>query len=497
MSEVLGPIDFKEVLKPTITPEMGFQSYEQLAGDPEWREQQKQAFLKDEIVNPRLDYPYIDEGNLKSGIDRLQKILDVSRQHPNTVAADAIWDSAGYRMAEMFWLLQVKRLNEMADQPNSENFLINARRYQELNEQLYGVPSEELKGQVYGEIIFQAESKPLHEKAQKLLDELKFGTEVTIAGKNITIPGIAGKEQGRLPEDVMGTLAPLGEVLKEDFADVFALVDEYWDVVVEARPVSESEEKGFTVDDMKCLFEMLHELRDPENKSGISVVINKTSSQLAWDTPTMSIQIGAKRLPITDKITMVAKMIHEYGVHAGRAVNGLRTDLPVLGTGVYSDADQNEKSDYLTFEEGFASLSEIAIDGSFSRWKPLHLSRYLAAASSYDGLSFRQAFEINWRARVLMELKPGQEPTDALINKEKKQAHISVIRLRRGSPTHLEEHPVLTFNKDLAYLTGKVDGLKYLASIGDDKEALRRLFKGKFDPTNHRQNELANQYIHV
>lgn len=485
------------MLRPDVTPEMGFQSYEMLAGDSENRKAQEVAFMAGEIRNPRFNYPLIDFAKLKNGINNLDRILTASRSVSDRAVADAIWDSAAYRMAEMYWLMEAARLNEFANDPTSEAYKASAARFQDMNEQLYGRPDAATAAAVYGEILAQATEKELHPTAQHILDELSHGTTLAIAGESVVVDGIQGKESGRLPENIQEKLTTLAEVLREDFADAFQLVDDYWDEVVLPRAHDACVTPGFNTQDMKVIFETLHTIRDPENKSGISVVIHPGSSQLAWDTPTMSVRIGEGRAPITSKTDMVAKLIHEYGVHGLRAVNGLQTDLPILGTGVYSDADLGEQSDYLTFEEGFASLCEIAIDGSFTKWKPLHVSRYLADVSMYEGADYRQAFEINWRARVLMSVKPGQAVDEALIAKEKKQAYKSVTRIDRSTPTHLTGGPVVTFNKDLGYLGGKLIGLGHLERIGDNKVEIRRLFASKTDPTNHRQDELAKKYSHT
>jgi hypothetical protein len=122
---------FAEKLRPDITPEMGFQSYEMLSGNTEYRKEQQSAFLEGSIRNPQLDYPNIDEALLRQGIVTLGAILVESQTVEDIEARDAIWDTTGYRMAEMYWLLQAKRLNQLAiDAPNSEEFYEAAGRYQ-------------------------------------------------------------------------------------------------------------------------------------------------------------------------------------------------------------------------------------------------------------------------------------------------------------------------------------------------------------------------------
>ena len=56
--------------------------------------------------------------------------------------------------------------------------------------------------------------------------------------------------------------------------------------------------------------------------------------------------------------------------------------------------------------------------------------------------------------------------------------------------------PPLTFNKDLAYLNGRVLAMKHIAELYDtrDEEGLMRLFTAKYDPTIPEQQEIVNTY---
>lgn len=494
MSELLRQLPLKEVLRPDVTPEMGFQSYEMLSGHTEQRKQQEKDFLSGGLTNPHLDYPNIEADVLHKKIQKLEGILARAHEHPDKVAAGAIWDSASYRMAEMYWLLEAKRLNEFSSNPDSNAFKLSASRYQELNEQLYGTPEKEVSQKAFGEVLAQAEAKDLHPGGVGLLNELKYGFTYDSAEGKKHIRGINELADGRLPEINRAKLAVLREVLFEDFADIKELVDAYWREVLAQRGPNKDGKIGFDVYDMQNLFLAARDMRDPENEARISVQINPESTQLAWDTPTMSVVIGGQRSVIEEKDDMFAKIVHEYGKHGLSAVLGLKSSLPVLGTGLYTAADSGERSDYLTFEEGWASLCEIAVNDSPEQWKPVHVSRYIAAVLAYEGADFRESFEINWRARVLMSLKSGEQPTEALIDKEKKQAYISTVRIRRGTPTDLQTDQVLTYNKDLAYLHGKLDALRFLDMVGDNKDLIRSCGYSKHDPFNKRQKYLADLY---
>lgn len=477
----------------TLPKEMGFQSYELLDGKSGQRDITKKAFMAGSVRNPTLDYPFLAEKHLVHSINNLEPVFNISQQYDDETLSEVVWNSASYRMAEMYWLLEAKRLNELAIiNPYSDEFRQSAARYQEANEQLYGRPSEILKEAVYGEVLAQANEKQLHPSAQNIYDQLVNGTTIYLEKTQLRVPGIGEAFTTRLPQDVKEQLGELNEILKEQFADVFRIVNEYWNNVVLQR---DADEPAFEVDDMRIVFESVRDFYDPGNTAGISVVIDSNATQLSWDTPTSSVRVGGRRRKITESTEMIAKVIHEYCIHGLRMVNGKKANVPTLDTGMYSDAKGNERSDYLTFEEGFASLSEMAIDDSFAKWKSMHLSHALALNARYEGNDFRQTYERTWRARVLLDVKDGDEVTDKILQTAQKQAYISCVRVMRGTPVQLPDGPVLTFNKDLAYLSGKLDALRYLDEHKGDRQAITRLFLGKFDPNNHIQNSIVERYV--
>lgn len=485
MSERLDNIPLSEILRPDVTPEMGFQSYEMLADLTSVRNIQQAAFLNNEVIRPTLAYPYIDDNRLDQGISNLNQIGKYADDIPDEDISNAVWNSAGYRLAEMYWLKEAKRLNSLSQDTQSDSFKLSAERYQEMNEQLYGAPDEETTGQVIGEILTQAYSKQLDERGTQILSELEDG---------ILVRGLKGLEIGRLPE-ITGKLDVLAKVIKKEFSYVFDLVDYYWEKVVLPRANEENQSPEFRAEDITELFIRMRDIMDPENTSKICVVQNEKAKTVAWDTPSMSIKVGKETAAVTDRIEMVGSLIHELGIHGGRAMSGLRTELPILGTGLYTESEQGEQPDYLTFEEGIATLAEMAIQGKAESWKPVHISHYLNIALAYAGADFRESFEVVWRARSLMAVEDGKPMTDEIVISQRKQAYLSLIRTRRGTPTHIVYDKPLTFNKDLAYLQGKVVALRFLEQVGNDEESIKQVLKGKFDPLNKAQKQLADRYL--
>ena len=53
----------------------------------------------------------------------------------------------------------------------------------------------------------------------------------------------------------------------------------------------------------------------------------------------------------------------------------------------------------------------------------------------------------------------------------------------------------MLFNKDLAYLDGRILAMKHIQELFDERDiaGVERLFAGKFDATNPVQNELVKR----
>ncbi len=100
-----------------------------------------------------------------------------------------------------------------------------------------------------------------------------------------------------------------------------------------------------------------------------------------------------------------------------------------------------------------------------------------------------------------MKVKDNQEVTDEMIKKEQGITYTALVRIFRGTPTTLsEKYPdiaPLTFNKDLAYLNGRVLAMNHIKELyeTDDEAGLLRLFSAKYDPTIPEQQAIIDKYI--
>ena len=486
-----------EILNPHDTPELGFQSYEMLQGNADARAAQMHAFMTDSARNPELDYPRLDTRELQRGINALHDILDISQDQDNHAVRDAVWDSASYRMAEMYWLMSAARLIERAEDVSNPDLDTLARQTQHLNEALYGTPEKEIVKSIRSEIWAQIDAKELHGTAATIKRELEHGTQVVVEHETVQVPALKRSRSQRLETIPPGFLADLKELLFKENADIVQLVEGYWETVIARRPESK---QVFTPEDMLELFTKAHALRDPDNDSGVKVMYDPHATTLSWETPLMAVKVAGKRKNITNKETMLAKIFHEYVVHGGRAIQGSRTELPVLGSGLFTEAEPGESSDYLTFEEGLATACELAVTADEHSWDISMLDKYLAISLAYEGQDFRQVYETLWRTKALMDLKDGDDIEEAAIIKAQKSAYTATLRVFRGTPTAMPrrtadgELRIVTFNKDLAYLKGKLLIVEFAKQYGDNPAMLQLAFRAKSDLLNARQRSLTVQY---
>jgi hypothetical protein len=498
--------EFAEILNPRVTPELGFQSYEMLGGDGEYREKQKALFINGEIYNPQLDYPKLNLRALSNGISKLEKVLSVA-EGLSEPQRSTVWDSVAYRMAEMYWLIAMSNINQMFLDGQQEKANEIIPMVQVMGEQLYGKPDQLLEEQIIGELAAQISTKTLDDKCTTILNDLKSGYRISNGNFDIEVPAIEISGKNRLKHISDATLEKLRNSIIERFPDVIALVERYHKEIVLKRTDGQ---QLFTPEDMLKIFQEVHQLRDPENMSGVSVVFDNDNNNLAWSTPIMSVVVGGRIKPESSLMGMIGRVVHEYGFHCGRAINGMKSDLAVLGAGVYSEAEPGQQPDYLTFEEGVASLGEKALNKeplSFNEndineelpmWNPVDIEKTLGICLAYRGFDFRQTYETLWRARVLMLTKNGKQTTEKMLKTAKSNAYNSCVRIYRGTPTSRKSQNgnkllTLTFNKDMAYLKGKLIASEFVEFA--DAEDMNLLFMAKIDPTNPIQRGLAEQYI--
>lgn len=481
VAEILDPRDH--------LPEIAFQSYEQLRNDAMG---QKGAFLAGEFRNPELSYPDLDIDRLNNQISRLHEAIHtVDEIEPDKEKVRVISDTIEFRIAEMEYVKLVGELdNAVKFGSPEEQIRTYVDKVRALSEHLYGSVEEDIKNSVRAEVWRQLDNKSLSPSAQVLYNALKNGFKWGDRSvEALPQPDTADS----LPDFSHPSLAWAGEIVLADNADIESYFSAFWDQKVGQY----GKDWVAQPDDIVEAFEGALRLFDPENISSVQAEIQEGVSAMSWSSSGVAIRVGQIRSPIHSAEGLLQKFIHEGVVHGKRAIEGLKTELPILGTGLFTNTP---RGDYLTFEEGLATTLEEAVSGTVPEWNGKNLGHYLNVAQAAEGADFRNVFEIAWRYRLLMSLDDNQEVGEALITKEKSEAYSAVVRIYKGTPLRLQEKyrdiVLPTYNKDLSYLRGRFIVMRYLEELyeANDEDGFRKLFKAKFDPTIPEQMAIVDKY---
>jgi hypothetical protein len=482
-----------EIINPVNLPEASFQSFEQFKNDAI---DQKDSFFASQVDNPTFVYPcFKDTSGLDRGISRLETTIEsVDGFNLKPEYADATKSSLTFRLIEMQYVKTLAALDSAVSQDEDEDVIRQlAEKARHLNEKLYGVPEQDTVDAAVNEVFANTNSKSFSPSAQKLYDELTKGF---VWKDRIIDPLVPPADTTkRLPDFNDDSLAWAGEHVIEKYAHIEALLREFWDSKVEKY----GDSYKCPPEDIAEAFDQALCALDPKKESGVSVKMDPTATTLSWDTAEMAVKVGAKRMPIESCDKLIEKAMHELVVHGGRAINGLKTDLPVLGTGLFTDTP---RPDYLTFEEGLARTIGEAVSGERPEWGPINLARYINVSLAQQGGDFRSIFETTWRCNALMEIEDDAEVTDELVQESKEKAYRACVRTFRGAQPNLTDKvdiTPLTYNKDLAYIDGRIIVLKHINELYEAKDyaGLDRLFMGKYDPTNPVQDALARSALGV
>ena len=478
-----------EIINPQNLPEAGFQSYEELKNNSVG---QKASFLAGEIVNPSLEHPkFQDVSQMDKGILSLAEAAEkVDSIELDPERAAIIRYSLEFRMAEMEYVKMLARLEFLCKENGDTAEIVElAEEVRELNESLYGKPNPEIVNAALNTVWSNLDGKNYTLSAKKLYDELRNGFSW---GDKQIAPMPQPEYLDSLPDFNDDSISWAGERILEQNSDIEALIYEFW-----ANKKAEfGDDYTCGPDDIVEAFEQVLALMDPEGKSGVRILNDPEATALSWESPLMAVKVGGKRGPITSHEVLFEKVLHELRVHGGRAISGLATSLPVLGTGLFTDTP---RPDYLTFEEGFATTVEEAVSSADPKWDGSKVGHYLSVTLAQNGGDFRSVFETSWRYRLLTKVNSGQEVTEEMIAKEQATTYTACVRVFRGNQTNIQdiapEVNPLTFNKDLAYLEGRVIAMRHIADLHQnaDVEGLDRLFKAKYDPTNPVQNEIVTK----
>lgn len=500
---------FLEMLRPKTTPALALQTYEYFENDRGVRESGEAALIAGEQDNvPYLYTKLFDEDGQPISFElekkSLEDIITLLRDPDNPVdldedVAEITFRSALFRYKEIEFVEAVQQLNR--SDITADEKLFYAEKYRRLNEALYGSPDSTMYEKLRGEVWAAIDAKILNgdEDAQRIKSELEQGFDA----RGVHMRGL---ERGRCGIDRLTPEAAqwIKEFIFEEFSQYYQLAVRYWEQVVVPRALAEGVEPQCTGEELYEVFSQALTLRDPKGVSGITVQKKPNNSNLSWNTPTLSVNIGmAKRaVPVDSPQKLFGKIMHELLGHGGRTMDGLASKVPMTGFGIFSEFRDGGNPDYLSFEEGLLILLEsIACDELdqqlASQWRSENVRYYIAiAAAELEGRNTAEIYEMTWRYSVLMDLKTGEKLTPEKIEKAKAATARANVRFKRSLPVDMPagyEH--MTYHKDMAYAFGRIKAIPLLQQLYErgDIESLRNLFKTHTDPTNPYQKVIAEK----
>lgn len=441
-------------------------SYFDIDGTPEAaaiREQNKAAFLADEIHNPKLNYP-------KLAYQETTKLLSDSEHAVLDLMKDATkFDHDMARVRAVEDILRTAYLNVAMLQISAEmqhGDLMDEERQKCAD--LFNLANDEVYGRPDETIFFGLVQKEKQRAQAIIADDRSVQLTKDVAGEFLE-----GTSHIDITDNVDNfevsaeAISAIREVVEAEFADFLSLVPESGEAL--------------GVPEMARLFMAAHELRN----TGWSVRVVPGKSQLESSQSQQTTLIGEKRkaLPVGE---VGGLLIHENGIHVGRRKNGDGLGDPLLkGLGLAGYAD---------FEEGLGVSAEEVLQG---KTRESGTQYYLAIgfARGLDGSprDFRDTFELAWRREALKSAKDGQI-NQAGIDRARKQAYIQCVRIFRGTPCDI---PGMVYTKDQAYLRGNRQAwgvLTQIASLPLDerRQAYCKLLAAKYDPTNENHIRLVN-----
>jgi hypothetical protein len=208
--------------------------------------------------------------------------------------------------------------------------------------------------------------------------------------------------------------------------------------------------------------------------------INPDSKSIATNQERCRIEVGAKRKSMSN-MEMKQSLLHEDGIHLLRRLLGDKASFAAMGTGLVGYEDP---------EEGICVVVEQIYEGQ-PRDAGVKYYTLLGLASGLDGKKrdFRETYEIAWRREAMLKLvENNQELSEKVISKVKKQAYIQCVRIFRGTPCNL---PGVVFPKDIFYFDGNEKIWRYFDEIKGDEATFKKLFVGKYNPTDPEHQKLV------
>jgi len=433
------------------------------------REQNKTAFMSGEIRNPVLAYPLLTNGSSAREFANLEHMsLDLMKDVAS-LDYDADRETAAYDILRTRYL-------EIAMLQISQRFAAGRGVDEEKESlvELFNLANDEVHGRLSPARYNGLFEIVLQQSLDVLLDD-DIAHEVKSAAEYIVNNAkLAVSQSGESYTPDTGIIETLSELVSEHDADLLELVPQ------------KAQGEVLDFDELVSMFKAAHEAR----KTGWRVVVDEGTA-IRTNQSDKTTKIGNARKPV-DSTEAAKLLIHENGVHVQRRVEGDRLNDPLLGgTGLEG---------YLAPEEGLTTILEQTIDGKPRVEAGVQYYLMLAWARGLDGQprDFRDVYELEWRRRVVKDgANAKDEELQSIVEKSKKQAWITSVRIFRGTPCDI---PGMVYTKDQAYFVGNQNMWEYMdemVKLPEEqlRQAFDRLYKAKFNPNDPLHNRIVDATI--
>jgi domain of unknown function (DUF1704) len=383
---------------------------------PENANEAKSEFLEnDNLSRPNNKYEKLNSGEIENLYQNIS----------NAILAVENDNSLGEIEREMYntqletRIKTVKMLEAACDFRKAESLVDRQKAQEEFmknNIEVYGEPDFETFHSLLSDKITKIESLELDEKGEKIRSEFY---ELIEKDENVS------QDLKRFkPSDEV--FYNFGEIIKDLYSKQLELIPE-------------KDDDSYSAEEIFEVFENI--LKDFENDGFSEFDVEwKDSGAIAVSAKDKKIFIPKNRKPVSKK-ELEGLVVHEIGTHYMRAQMGEIYNNQALRTGL---------DGYMNTEEGIARAMEMAVKGDY---REAGVQHYLTAGFAYfNNMSFRKAFETNWRMGILDGKNNFSEEN---IDKKRQIAYRNTQRIFRGTDE-------LPWFKDLSYFNGGQEIWKYI-----------------------------------
>ena len=383
---------------------------------PENANEAKYEFLEnDNLSRPNNKYEKLNSGEIENLYQNIS----------NAILAVENDNSLGEIEREMYntqletRIKTVKMLEAAYDFRKAESLTDKQKAQEEFmknNIEVYDEPDFETFHSLLSDKITKIESLELDEKGEKIRSEFY---ELIKKDENLN----QDLKRFKPSDEVFHNF---GEIIKDLYSKQLELIPE-------------KDDDRYSAEEIFDVFENI--LKDFENDGFSEFNVEwKDSGAIAVSAKEKKIFIPKNRKPVSKK-ELEGLVVHEIGTHYMRAQMGELYNNQALRTGL---------DGYMNTEEGIARAMEMAVKGDYQEAGVQH---YLTAGFAYfNNMSFRKAFETNWRMNILDGKNNFSEEN---IDKKRQIAYKNTQRIFRGTDE-------LPWFKDLSYFNGGQEIWKYI-----------------------------------